>query len=182
MIFLGKVCEFSPRENYTRVVVVVEIGYQSEVYVLRINTQHKLCGLTVGDCVAFTGAFIRRDGVKHFALDWIVKQKFEVCGLCRLPKTTPVCPINHSQQEVQLVFGQWKLIHRTYSRGYLNVVLENDSYILTFSSSTRLWFHKILDQLKTGQSIDVLGWKRKDKTDLIFIENVLDPDREMLYK
>ena len=157
------------RESYDRVVVLVETGYQSEVHILRFNTQERLGGLSVSDGVAFTGAFVYRDGVRHFALDTIVKQEFEICGECRLPSSTTDCPIKHNQHEVQLISGQWKLVHRDFSRGRLNMLFEKDGRVLAFSSSPKLWFHKILDNLEKGKIVNILGWKRKEITELIFV-------------
>ena len=168
-MYLGQVFEILSRGHYDRVVIAVDNGYQSELFVLRFDIKDKLGCLEVGDQVAFAGSFVHRDGVKRYALDFIIKQDFKTCEVCRLPSSSADCLMNHQNREAELLSGKWRLIHKNNARGRLNILLEKDGHVIAFSSTSKIWFHTTLESVKVDTLVNILGWRKRDELDLIFL-------------
>lgn len=171
MPFQGVVYEISERENYTRVVAVVEVGYESNVYNLRIYDRRTADTLEVGDCVLFTGGYVTRDGLKQFVLDSMVKKDFKSCGVCKLPLTWDSCLLKHNVG-VERLTGCWKVVHTDFSRGRLNTFFERADFVFSVSTCNKMWTHKILKNLVIGDLVDLIGWRDRDKVDLTFAKPV----------
>ena len=139
MMLLGKIYKIDEYDGCCNAIVIVEAGFQSDVYVLRVPLGRLHEKLVVGSSVLFTGRSVRRDEFKYVTVDTIIRQEFKSCEICKLPLTSENCFLNHDR-EVERLEGHWRLIHKEYSRGYLKTFFQKELFVLPTKMSCNSWF------------------------------------------
>ena len=170
MMFLGRVLQIDEREQYFKVAVSVDTGYNTDIYILRISLDKMINDLTVGHKVLFTGQRRKRDDVEKFHLESIKRQDFSTCLECGFPLTTFTCLIRHDQ-EAQKFRGTWTIVHKMLSPPYIKMFfLQGSNFVFASVSQPKMWVHEKFQQLEEGDKVKVEGWRYKTKTSIGFIE------------
>ena len=73
MLLQGTLYDVCTFETQTRLVICVETGFQSNIYILKTKSEKLLEDFEVGASVLVTGNYVTRDGCKKFHLDSISK-------------------------------------------------------------------------------------------------------------
>ena len=171
MLLQGTIHDIAEREKYTRIVVVKELGFQSDIYLLRVNPEILQDKLEVGCGVLITGKYTSYDGCKRFALDSIMKCDFKSCGVCKLPLTSRQCVMKHDG-DIKRIKGQWTVLFKNFSGGSLDLFLQNDNMVFPVSISSKSWLYHVLDEINQGEIVEIDGWRQKDKVNLTLCRKV----------
>ena len=98
MLLQGTLYDVCKLEKYTRLVICVEVGFQSNIYLLRVKSEKLTEDFEVGASVLVTGKYVSSDDCKRFHLDSISKFQFKSCPTCKLPLTSEECLVNHDKE------------------------------------------------------------------------------------
>ena len=171
MLLQGTIYDITERETYTRLVVVTEVGFQSDVYVFRVNPEKLQDDLKVGVGVLLTGSYTTHDGFKRFVLDSITGYQFKSCAVCKLPLTSEQCTTKHDG-EVSRLEGRWTVLHKNYCRGYMELFFEKDGMVFPTSIPNKSWLYSVLDNIEEGDLVEMDGWRQKVKINVTFCRKV----------
>lgn len=171
MMLLGKIYKIDEYDGCCNAIVIVEAGFQSDVYVLRVPLGRLHEKLVVGSSVLFTGRSVRRDEFKYVTVDTIIRQEFKSCEICKLPLTSENCFLNHDR-EVERLEGHWRLIHKEYSRGYLKTFFQKELFVLPTKMSCNSWLYDVFDDINQGDLVSLAGWRSKKDITLVFCRKV----------
>jgi hypothetical protein len=162
MLLQGTIYDITEREKYTRIVVVVETGFQSDVYLFRVTAELQ-DEIELGAGVLLSGNYTTRDGCRRFVLESIIRCEFKSCDICKLPLTAEQCVLKHNN-EIQRLKGKWIVLYKNYSRGYLEFFLQKDDMVFPITIASKSWLYNLLDDITQDDVVEIEGWRHKDKT------------------
>ena len=173
MSFLGQVLQIEERQNYYKVVVGVETGYNIDCYTLRVLHDKMINDLVVGHNILFTGYSRSRDGIEQFHVESFMRKDFSSCIKCGLPLTSYICFVKHDA-EAQKFFGDWKIVHKIVSKGCVKLFFEKEHFVFAAVSTPQLWVHGTFLDLIEGDRVRLEGWRYRQKTTIKLIEKIKD--------
>ena len=171
MLLQGTLYDVCKLEKYTRLVICVEVGFQSNIYLLRVKSEKLTEDFEVGASVLVTGKYVSSDDCKRFHLDSISKFQFKSCPTCKLPLTSEECLVNHDK-EITRVTGQWEILNKYYSRSCIELFLTMDNMIFSVKVSSDYWLYSEVDNMCRGDLVQIDAWREKDKSKLMFCRKV----------
>ena len=169
MLLQGTLYDVCALETQTRLVICVETGFQSNIYILKAKSEKLLEDFEVGASVLVTGNYVTRDGCKRFHLDSISKFDFKSCATCKLPLTSEECLMNHDK-EITRVTGQWEILNKSYSRSCIELFLHKNGMVFSVSVSSGFWLYSKIDNMCRGDIISIDAWRERDKSKLMFCQ------------
>ena len=172
MIFLGQVQQLVERPSYRKIVVAVECGYHVDCYTLRVADE-KIPKLEVDDKIIFTGYLMSRDGLEQFHVESLLKKNFASCPVCEFPLTSDTCLLKHDK-EAQKLLGQWKVVHKIQTKGYIKLFFEQGHYVFATVSIPKQWTYSTFQELNDNDQVKLQGWRYQQRTTLKFIEKVAE--------
>ena len=167
MLLQGTLYDVCALEKSTRLVICVETGFQSNIYLLRVKSEKLLEDFEVGASVLVTGKYVTMDDCKRFHLDSISKFEFKSCPKCKLPLTSEECLMNHDK-EITRVTGQWDILNKYYSRSCIELFLHRRGMVFSVSVPSNFWLYSKIDNMCPGDLVDIDAWREKDKSKLMF--------------
>ena len=174
MLLQGVICDITEREKYTKMVVAVESGYESKIYLFRVDPEKLQETFRVGACVLLCGKYSMRDNCKRFILDSIVNFEFRSCELCKLPLSSERCFMDHNKEIVR-VTGQWEILQKIYTRGNIELFLHRDGLVFSVSVSNNSWLYPVVGDICRGDFVIIDGWRQREKSKLIFCRKIENP-------
>ncbi len=171
MLLQGTLYDVCILEAHTRLVICVETGFQSNIYLLRVKSEKLTENFEVGASVLVTGKYVTSDGCKRFHLDSISKFQFKSCPVCKLPLTSEECLMSHDK-EITRVTGQWEILNKYYSRSCIELFLTKDKMVFSVKVSSDYWLYSEVDIMCRGDLVHIDAWREKDKSRLIFCRKV----------
>ena len=173
MAYLGQVLQIEEREQYFKVIVGIETGYNVDFYTLRVTHDNMIPSLIVGHNVLFTGYSRVRDGITQFHLESIKQRDFSSCLRCGMPLTSYLCLVKHDV-EAQRFNGNWTIVHTVSAKGVVKLFFEQGHFVFAAVSEPKLWLHETFLNLKVGDKVRLEGWRYKQKTSIKFVEKLVD--------
>ena len=171
MIYLGKVLEIAKRTLHYKITTAVECGYHVDCYTLRVGDSNMINDLQVGEKIIFTGRWVTKDGDEVFKTESIMKRDFLECTECGLPLSSNTCFLKHDK-EAQKLSGQWTIVHKIKSGGYIKIFFGHKHYVFAAVSFSKLWIHSQFQTLAEGDFVELEGWRYKQRTTIKYVNKI----------
>ena len=169
MQYLGTIILLEEKDEYTKIVIGAEVGYETKYITARSKVKALFRDLKEGNNVLFTGETVTRNDKTFFNLDSIVKKDFEACDECDLPKTSATCMLTH-KKEAQRLSGVWKVVHKIIANNVIKVFFDKCNFVFAAVATHHHWFNNFFKELKEGDYVELEGWRYLNKTSLRYLK------------
>ena len=160
-MYFGEVVKKSEKTLYTKVVIAVETGYHTRMFIIRTKKLKLTKPVYVGDRVIFSGSNI----AGSFVLESLQKHAFRSCDKCGLNLSTRKCIIKHDK-EAQKVEGIWQVLDIIASDNGIKAFFGVEDYVIAAVALNKCWYYSVFEDLIKGDMVRLKGWRYRNITTL----------------